>query len=209
MTPLAQDRAQTFALQDEEAVLIHMWRDKGHVSVLPSSSFCSSKSKAAEKNSPEVDGSNELKSIGCNRKTDPSRYSPTRVLTQHASLVSRAAVQARQGGSTFVPPPVSGVDSASRRDGGPFPETKDREPGGGGEGDPQTNAFTSAGIRPWALKVRAGLNRAAPLKIQQQQHLSFTRMPRIGAGVCRREREKKRGGCSPLMLFASCFSGCF
>lgn len=48
-----------------------------------------------QKNSPEVDGSNELKSIGCNRKTDPSRYSPTRVLTQHASLVSRAAVQAR------------------------------------------------------------------------------------------------------------------
>lgn len=49
-----------------------------------------------QKNSPEVDGSNELKSIGCNRKTDPSRYSPTRVLTQHASLVSRAAVQARR-----------------------------------------------------------------------------------------------------------------
>lgn len=45
---------------------------------------------------PQVDGSNEPKSIGCNRKTDPSRYSPTRVLTQHASLVSRAAVQARR-----------------------------------------------------------------------------------------------------------------
>lgn len=38
-----------------------------------------------QKNSPEVDGSNELKSIGCNRKRHPSRYSPTRILTQHAS----------------------------------------------------------------------------------------------------------------------------
>lgn len=38
-----------------------------------------------QKNSPEVDGSNELKSIGCNRKRQPSRYSPTRILTQHAS----------------------------------------------------------------------------------------------------------------------------
>lgn len=47
------------------------------------------------------------------------------------------------------------------------------EPGAGGEGDPQTNAFTSEGIKPWALKVRVGLNRAALLKIQQQQHLSF------------------------------------
>lgn len=49
-----------------------------------------------QKKSPEVDGSNELKSIGCNRKADPSRYSPTRILTQHASLVSRAAVQVRR-----------------------------------------------------------------------------------------------------------------
>lgn len=50
--------------------------------------------------------------------------------------------------------------------------SKDREAGASGEGDPQTNAFTSEGIKPWALKVRVGLNCAALLKIQQK-HLFF------------------------------------
>lgn len=46
--------------------------------------------------------------------------------------------------------------------------SKDREAGASGEGDPQTNAFTSEGIKPWALKVRVGLNSAALLKIPQK-----------------------------------------
>lgn len=46
--------------------------------------------------------------------------------------------------------------------------TKDWEAGASGEGDPQTNAFTSEGIKPWALKVRVGLNCAGLLKIQQK-----------------------------------------
>lgn len=49
--------------------------------------------------------------------------------------------------------------------------SKDGEAGASGEGDPQTNAFTGEGIKPWALKVRVGLNCAALLKIQQ--HLFF------------------------------------
>lgn len=50
---------------------------------------------------------------------------------------------------------------------------KDGEAGASGEGDPQTNAFTGEGIKPWALKVRVGLNCAALLKIQQK-HLFFS-----------------------------------
>lgn len=51
---------------------------------------------------------------------------------------------------------------------------KDGEAGASGEGDPQTNAFTGEGIKPWALKVRVGLNCAALLKIQ---HLFFLNVP--------------------------------
>lgn len=50
--------------------------------------------------------------------------------------------------------------------------SKDGEAGASGEGDPQTNAFTGEGIKPWALKVRVGLNCAGLLKIQQK-HLFF------------------------------------
>lgn len=50
--------------------------------------------------------------------------------------------------------------------------SKDGEAGASGEGDPQTNAFTGERIKPWALKVRVGLNCAGLLKIQQK-HLFF------------------------------------
>lgn len=49
---------------------------------------------------------------------------------------------------------------------------KDGVASAGGEVDPQTNAFTGEGIKPWALRVRVGLNCAALLKIQQKHHLS-------------------------------------
>ncbi len=70
--------------------------------------------------------------------------------------------------------------------------SKDREAGASGEGDPQTNAFASEGIKPWALKVRVGLNCATLLKIQQK-HLFFPwmfQMPQIGPGVCCKKKKK-------------------
>lgn len=67
---------------------------------------------------------------------------------------------------------------------------KDGEAGASGEGDPQTNAFTGEGIKPWALKVRVGLNCAALLKIQQK-HLFFpecSRCLRLELGVCSKKK---------------------
>lgn len=55
--------------------------------------------------------------------------------------------------------------------------SKDGEAGASGEGDPQTNAFTGEGIKPWALKVRVGLNCAGLLKIQQKHLFFFMKVP--------------------------------
>lgn len=57
--------------------------------------------------------------------------------------------------------------------------SKDGEAGASGEGDPQTNAFTGEGIKPWALKVRVGLNCRALLKIQPKHFFFFLPHPTL------------------------------
>lgn len=71
---------------------------------------------------------------------------------------------------------------------------KDGEAGASGEGDPQTNAFTGEGIKPWALKVRVGLNCAALLEIQQKHLFSeCSRCLRLDPRS--RLEEKKKSSC--------------
>ena len=54
---------------------------------------------------------------------------------------------------------------------------KDIEAGASSEGYPQTNAFTGEGIKPWALKVRVGLNCAALLKYSRSTFFSPLHFP--------------------------------
>lgn len=83
---------------------------------------------------------------------------------------------------------------------------KDGEAVASSEGDPQTNAFTSEGIKPWALRVRVGLNCAGLLKIQRQ-HLFFPPLNVPDASdwtdVMRLGVEEKKQAPSSLKVFAS------
>ena len=82
--------------------------------------------------------------------------------------------------------------------------SKDGQAGASGEGDPQTNAFTGEGIKPWALKVRVGLNCAGLLKIQQK-HFFFHPLNVPDASdwtwlTKKKKRRKKKKTQSPFSL---------
>lgn len=47
---------------------------------------------------------------------------------------------------------------------------KDGEASAGGKGDAQTNAFTSEGIKPWALRRRGGIELCIPVEKTQKKH---------------------------------------
>lgn len=86
---------------------------------------------------------------------------------------------------------------------------KDDEAGASSGGDPQTNAFTSEGIKPWALRVRVGLNCAGLLKIQPKHPLlPFPRMfqmPQIGPGLCCSGKKKVESSKFPAAIEVQIF----
>ena len=72
---------------------------------------------------------------------------------------------------------------------------KDREAGASSDGDPQTNAFVGEGIKPQALRVRAGLNCAALLKLHHTT-APFSWVPLrclrlVGPRIYKKRKEKR------------------
>lgn len=71
-------------------------------------------------------------------------------------------------------------------------QTKDREAGAGGEGDPQTSAFTSEGNKPQALRIRVGIEFCTTFENTARPSFLFCLLsvPQIGLCVCRRGKTK-------------------